>query len=98
MAVAILAVVVLILAAVAMMPYRQEDEVLPEVKNYVGQRMTDDKGLWAKVDWSEWKDYITGFFSNKKYVLEVIPEGSYSFLDLFKWKKNKQFNVKIADL
>ena len=88
-ALAMLAMVVLILAAIAVKLYHQEEEVLPEVKNYVGQRMTDAKGLWAKV---------TGFFSNKKYVLEVTPEGSYSFLDLFKWKKMKKFNVKIADL
>ena len=97
-ALAILAGVVLILAAIAVKLYHQEEEVLPEVKNYVRQRTTDAKGLWAKVDMNEWKDYITGFFSNKKYVLEVTPEGSYSFLDLFKWKKMKKFNVKIADL
>ena len=97
-ALAIMAVVVLILAAIAVKLFHQEEEVLPGVKNYVRQRMTDAKGLWAKVDMREYKDYITGFFSNKKYVVQVTPEGSYSFLDLFKWKKMKKFNVKIADL
>ena len=97
-AVAISAVVVGILAAVAVNLYHHEGEFLPEVKNYVGQRMADAKGLWAKVDISEYKDYIEGFFTNKnKYLLEVTPEGSNSFLDLFKWKKNKNFNVKITD-
>ena len=86
--------VVGILAAVTI---HHEDEVLPEVKNYIGQKMTDAKGFWAKVDISDFKDYIEGFFTNKKiYRLEVTPEGS-SFLDLFKWK-SKKFNVKIADL
>ena len=97
-ALTMLALVVLILAAIAVKLYHQEEEVLPEVMNYVRQRTTDAKGLWAKVDMREYKDYITGFFSNKKYVLEVTPERSYSFLDLFKWKKMKKFNVKIADL
>ena len=97
-ALAIMAVVVLILAAIAVKLFHQEEEVLPGVKNYVRQRMTDAKSLWAKVDMREYKDYITGFFSNKKYVVEVTPEGSFSFLDLFKWKKMKKFNVKIADL
>ena len=97
-ALAIMAVVVLILAAVAVKLFHQEEEVLPGAKNYVRQRRTDAKGLWAKVDMREYKDYITGFFSNKKYVVEVTPEGSFSFLDLFKWKKMKKFNVKIADL
>ena len=97
-ALAIMAVVVLILAAIAVKLFHQEEEFLPGVKNYVRQRMTDAKSSWAKVDMREYKDYITGFFSNKKYVVEVTPEGSYSFLDLFKWKKMKKFNVKIADL
>ena len=118
-AVVISATVVGILAAVAI---HHEDEILPEVKNYIGQRMTDAKGLWAKVDMNEFQDYIgrrmtdakdlwakvemnefqeyiKGFFtSKKKYLLEVTPDDSTSFLDLFKWKKNKQLNVKIADL
>ena len=95
-AVVISAAVVGILAAVAI---HHEDEVLPEVKNYIGQRMTDAKGLWAKVDMNEFQDYIKGFFtSKKKYLLEVTPDDSNSFLDLFKWKKNKQLNVKIADI
>ena len=118
-AVVISAAVVGILAAVAI---HHEDEVLPEIKNYIGQRlndakglwakvdmnefqdyigrrMTDAKGLWAKVDMNEFQDYIKGFFtSKKKYLLEVTPDDSNSFLDLFKWKKNKQINVKIADL
>ena len=118
-AVAISAFVVGILAAVAI---HYEDEVLPEVKNYIGQRITDAKGLWvkvdmnefqdymgqrmtdakdlwAKVDMNEFRDYIKGFFTNKKkYQLEVTPDDSNSFLDLFKWKKNKQLNVKITDL
>ena len=90
------AAVVGILAAVAIY---YEDEVLPDVKNYIGQRMTAAKGLWAKVDMSAFKDYTKGFFTNgKKYLLEITPDESNSFLDLFKWKKNKQFNVKIADL
>ena len=87
----IFAAVVGILAAVAI---HYEDEVLPDVKNYIGQRMTA-----AKVDMSAFKDYTKGFFTNeKKYLLEITPDESNSFLDLFKWKKNKQFNVKIADL
>ena len=95
-AVVISAAVVGILAAVAI---HHEDEVLPEVKNYIGQRMSDAKGLWAKVDMNEFQDYIKGFFtSKKKYLLEVTPDDSTSFLDLFKWKKNKQLNVKIADI
>ena len=94
-ALAILAVVVLILAAVAVKLYHHEEEVLPEVKNYVRQRMN---GLWAKVDMSDYLDYMMGLFTNKRYVLQVTPEGSTSFLDLFKWKKTKKFNVKIADL
>ena len=95
-AVVISAAVVGILAAVAI---HHEDEVLPEVKNYIGQRMTDAKDLWAKVDMNEFQDYIKGFFtSKKKYLLEVTPDDSNSFLDLFKWKKNKQLNVKIADI
>ena len=54
--------------------------------------MADAKGLWAKV-----KDYIEGFTTNKEmYLLEVTPEGN-SFLDIFKWKKNKKFDVKIAN-
>ena len=97
-ALAIMAVVVLILAAIAVKLFHQEEEVLPGVKNYIRQRMTDAKSSWAKVDMREYKDYITDFFSNKKYVVEVTPEGSFSFLDLFKWKKMKKFNVKIADL
>ena len=95
-AVVISAAVVGILAAVAI---HHEDEVLPEIKNYIGQRLNDAKGLWAKVDMNEFQDYIKGFFtSKKKYLLEVTPDDSNSFLDLFKWKKNKQINVKIADL
>ena len=47
---------------------------------------------------SEFKDFIASFFTNKKYMLEVTPEGSISFLDLFKWKKIKKFKVKITDL
>ena len=48
---------------------------------------------------SAFKDYTKGFFTNeKKYLLEIAPDESTSFLDLFKWKKNKQFKVKIADL
>ena len=90
------AAVVGILAAVAI---HYEVEVLPDVKNYIGQRMTAAKGLWAKVDMSAFKDYTKGFFTNeKKYLLEITPDESNSFLDLFKWKKNKQFNVKIANL
>ena len=96
-ALVISAVVVLILAVVAVKLYHHEDEVLQEAKNLVSQRMTDVKGLWAKVDMSEYKDYITGLFTNKKYVFQVIPEGSSSFLDLFKGKKIKKFNVKFAD-
>ena len=85
-----------ILAAVTI---HYKDEVLPDVKNYIGQRMTAAKGLWAKVDMSAFKHYAKGFFTNdKKYLLEITPDESNSFLDLFKWKKNKQFNVKIADL
>ena len=80
-ALAILAVVILILAAVTVKLYYHKEEVLPEVKNYVRQRITDAKGLWAKVDMKEFKAYTTGFFTNKKYVLEVIPEGSNAFLD-----------------
>ena len=80
-----------ILAAVTI---HYKDEVLPDVKNYIGQRMTA-----AKEDMSAFKDYTKGFFTNeKKYLLEITPDESNSFLDLFKWKKNKQFNVKIADL
>ena len=102
-AVAISAVVVGILAAVAVNLNHQQEEVLPEVKNYVGQRMADAKGLWAKVDMSELKDYIEGAAAQgwlpakEKYLLEVTPEGNW-FLDIFKWKKSKKFNVKIADL
>ena len=100
-AVAISAVVMAVLAALAVRLYHQEDhkeeEILPEVKNFVSQRISDAKGLWVKLDMSEYKDYITGFFTNKKYVIQVTPEGT-SFLDLFKWKKPKKFNVKIADL
>ena len=89
-ALAMLAVVVLILAAIAVKLYHQEEEVLPEVKNYVGQRMVDAKGFV-----SEFKDYIMSFFTaNKKYMLEITPEGSNSFMDL-KWKKIKKFNVNI---
>ena len=95
-AVVISATVVGILAAVAI---HHEDEILPEVKNYIGQRMTDAKDLWAKVEMNEFQEYIKGFFtSKKKYLLEVTPDDSTSFLDLFKWKKNKQLNVKIADI
>ena len=97
-ALAISAVVLLILAAVAVKLYHCDEDVLSGVKNYARQRMTDAKGLWAKVDMREFKDYITGFFTNNKYVLEVTPEGSNYFLDLFKWKKIKKFNVKITDL
>ena len=99
-AVAISAVVMGILAAVAMRfcHRHQEEEALPEVKSFVRQRMSDVEGLWAKVDMSEWKDYIAGFFTNKKYVLQVTPESNTPFMDLFKWKKIKKFNVKIADL
>ena len=45
----------------------------------------------------DWKDYIAGFFTNKKYVLQVTPESNTSFMDLFK-KKIKKFNVKITYL
>ena len=70
--------------------YHHEGEVLPEVKNYVGQRMVDAKGFM-----SEFKDYIMSFFTaNKKYMLEITPEGSNSFMDL-KGKKIKKFNVNI---
>ena len=96
-AVAISAVVMAVLAALAVRLYHQEEEILPEVKNFVSQRMSDAKGLWTKLDLSEYMDYIAGFFTNKKYVVQVTPEGN-SFMDLFKWKKNKKFNVKIADL
>ena len=100
-AVAISAVVMAVLAALAVRLYHQEDhqeeEILPEVKNFVSQRMSDAKGLWTKLDLSEYMDYIAGFFTNKKYMVQVTPEGN-SFMDLFKWKKNKKFNVKIADL
>ena len=95
-ALVISAVVVLILAAVAVKLYHHDDEVLQEVKNLVSQRMTDVKALWAKMDMSKYKDYITGFFTNKKYVLQVTPEGSSSFLDLFKGTKMKKFNVKFT--
>ena len=93
-AVAISAVVMGILAAVAMRlcNCHQEEEALPEAKNFVRQRMSDVEGIM-----SEWKDYIAGFFTNKKYVLQVTPERT-PFMDLFKWKKIKKFNVKIADL
>ena len=89
-AVAISAVVMGILAAVAMRlcNCHQEEEALPEAKNFVRQRMSDV---------SEWKDYIAGFFTNKKYVLQVTPESNTPFMDLFK-KKIKKFNVKITDL
>ena len=89
-AVAISAVVMGILAAVAMRLCicHQEEEALPEAKNFVRQRMSDV---------SEWKDYIAGFFTNKKYVLQVTPESNTPFMDLFK-KKIKKFNVKIIDL
>ena len=97
-AVVISVMVVAILATISLKLYQHKEEVLPEVKNYVGQRMTDAKGLWAKVDMSEFKDFIASFFTNKKYMLEVTPEGSNSLLDLFKWKKIKKFNVKITDL
>ena len=97
-ALAIMAVVVLILAAIAVKLFHQEEEVLPGVKNYVRQRMTDAKGLWTKMDMRKYKDYITSFFTCKKHVIEVIPEDSNSFLDLFKWKKIKNFKVKIADV
>ena len=63
-ALVISAVVVLILAVVAVKLYHREDEVLQEVKNWVSQRMTDVKGLWAQVDMSKYKDYITGLFTN----------------------------------
>ena len=44
-----------------------------------------------RLDMSEFKDYIEGFFTNKKKDLpEVTPEGSNSLQDLFKWKKNKK--------
>ena len=93
-AVAISAVVMGILAAVAMRlcNCHQEEEALPEAKNFVRQRMSDVEGIM-----SEWKDYIAGFFTNKKYVLQVTPESNTPFMDLFK-KKIKKFNVKIADL
>ena len=55
--------------------------------------MSDVEGLCASV----WKDYIAGFFTNKKYVLQVTPESNTPFMDLFK-KKIKKFNVKITDL
>ena len=94
-AVAISAMVMGILAAVAMRlcNCHQEEEALPEAKNFVRQRMSDVEGLCASV----WKDYIAGFFTNKKYVLQVTPESNTSFMDLFK-KKIKKFNVKIIDL
>ena len=77
-AVVISAAVVGILAAVAI---HHEDEVLPEVKNYIGQRMNDAKGLWDKVDMNELQDYIEGIFtSKKKYLLEVTPDDSNYFL------------------
>ena len=93
-AVAISAVVMGILAAVAMRLCicHQEEEALPEAKNFVRQRMSDVEGIM-----SEWKDYIAGFFTNKKYVLQVTPESNTPFMDLFK-KKIKKFNVKIIDL
>ena len=93
-AVAISALVMGILAAVAMRlcNCHQEEEALPEAKNFVRQRMSDVEGIM-----SEWKDYIAGFFTNKKYVLQVTPESNTPFMDLFK-KKIKKFNVKIADL
>ena len=97
-ALAVLAAAILILAAIAVKLYHHEEEVLPEVKNYIRQRMTDAKGLWTKMDMRKYKDYITSFFTCKKHVIEVIPEDSNSFLDLFKWKKIKNFKVKIADV
>ena len=90
-AVGISAVIMGILAAVY--HCHQEEEALPEAKNFVRQRMSDVEGLCASV----WKDYIAGFFTNKKYVLQVTPERT-PFMGLFKWKKIKKFNVKIADL
>ena len=78
------AAVIGILAAVTLNLYHHEEEVLPEVRNYIQQRMTDAKY------------YITSFFNcKKKYVVEITPEGSNSF---FKWKNIKKFNAKIADL
>ena len=93
-AVAISAVVMGILAAVAMRlcHCHQEEEALPEAKNFVRQRMSDVEGIM-----SEWKDYIAGFFTNKKYVLQVTPESNTPFMDLFK-KKIKKFNVEIIYL
>ena len=67
----------------------QEADVLPAFENYVRQRMTDGKGLW-RGDMKEYKDFIVGFFSNKKYVVEVTPKSSNS--------KIKKINVKIAEL
>ena len=62
------AAVIGILAAVTLNLYHHEEEVLPEVRNYIQQRMTDAKY------------YITSFFTcKKKYVVEVTPEGSNSF-------------------
>ena len=90
-AVGISAVIMGILAAVY--HCHQEEEAIPEAKNFVRQRMSDVEGLCASV----WKDYIAGFFTNKKYVLQVTPESNTPFMDLFK-KKIKKFNVKITDL
>ena len=90
-AVGISAVIMGILAAVY--HCHQEEEAIPEAKNFVRQRMSDVEGLCASV----WKDYIAGFFTNKKYVLQVTPESNTPFMDLFK-KKIKKFNVKIIDL
>ena len=98
-ATAMRSLVMLILAAVAVKLYHQKEEVIPEVQNYVRQRMIDTKGLWAKVDMREYKKYIAGFFTiftNKKYALEVTPEGN-SFLYLLKWKKIKKFNVPTSE-
>ena len=90
-AVGISAVIMGILAAVY--HCHQEEAAIPEAKNFVRQRMSDVEGLCASV----WKDYIAGFFTNKKYVLQVTPESNTPFMDLFK-KKIKKFNVKITDL
>ena len=85
-AVGISAVIMGILAAVY--HCHQEEEAIPEAKNFVRQRMSDV---------SEWKDYIAGFFTNKKYVLQVTSESKTPFMDLFK-KKIKKFNVEITYL